>query len=345
MPDDPTPVDVSVLVLAYNHEPYVEECLESILGQRFDGSLEVLVGEDHSPDGTLAVVRAVADRDPRVRIITSEQNVGMHANNRRLLRAARGTYVAYCEGDDLWQEPTKLQQQIRHLEANPALTGVHSDVDHLVLTGRGWVRRPHVWTSIAPDRGAQTSLADLLRRNLVQTCSVVVRREFIADYPDSALAAATYAVEDWPMFLHVAAQGPLGVIDRSLATYRRVEGSATNAGADANHRRIADQLRMLSHAEDLYPGHDAEVHDGLTRTVDALVLNAVVTGRPDLLQTSLEEARRHADALTAIVRLGSIARDVPGALPAATWLSNRVLALRQRLAYRQPQSMPPRSAA
>ncbi|MGG5258024.1 glycosyltransferase [Phycicoccus avicenniae] len=334
MPDD-APVDVSVLVPAYNHEPYVEACLDSVLAQRFDGTLEVVVGEDHSPDGTLAVVRSVAARDPRVRVVTDDRNVGMHANNSRLLRAARGRYVAYCEGDDLWHDPTKLQQQVAHLEAHPELSGVHSDVDHLVGTRRGWVRRVGVWSAAAPDRRPVTTLEDLLRRNVVQTCSVVMRREAIVDYPDSALAAATYAVEDWPMFLHATSRGPLGLLDASLATYRRVEGSVTNAGADANHRRIADQLRMLTDAAALHPDLAAAAQEGLTRTVDDLVLHAVLAGRRDLLQRALVAADERLRNPTASTRAGRVLAAVPGLLAFVAATGRMVLAVARLRAYRR----------
>ena len=54
--------DVSVLVMAYNHAAYIGECLDSILAQRFDGRVEILVGEDCSTDDTLAVVTEYAQR-------------------------------------------------------------------------------------------------------------------------------------------------------------------------------------------------------------------------------------------------------------------------------------------
>ncbi|WP_431136685.1 glycosyltransferase family 2 protein [Psychroserpens mesophilus] len=107
---------VSVVVITYNHENYIKQTLDSILSQNTDFDFEVVVGEDKSPDNTLEVCKRYGDR---ITLIHSDENVGMIPNFIRTLEAAKGKYIAVCEGDDYWTDPLKLQKQVDFLESHP----------------------------------------------------------------------------------------------------------------------------------------------------------------------------------------------------------------------------------
>lgn len=236
---------ISVAVLAYNHEPYLAEALTSVLGQRGDFDLEVLVGEDCSTDRTAEVAARCAAADARVRIISAPTNVGMHANHHRLVRAARGEFLAYCEGDDYWNTPDKLAVQLGYLQAHPDLVGVHTDFDHIRLTEHGWRRldRRHRLPRVGVVEDDQ--FATLLTGNFIQTVTILARTERVLAYVDSPFAAATYRVEDWPMFLYLTGTGGrFGYLPLRTATYRLVPGSVTNSGPVAQVRTVRDHLRM-----------------------------------------------------------------------------------------------------
>ena len=116
----PSDVEVSVLLTTYDHAPYIAESIDGILAQQAPFAWELLIGEDHSTDGTAAVVRRYADAHPdRIRAFIADRNEGGHANFDRLLQAARGRYVAWCEGDDYWTDPEKLAKQAAYLDAHP----------------------------------------------------------------------------------------------------------------------------------------------------------------------------------------------------------------------------------
>lgn len=325
---------VSVVVLAYDHGPFIAECLDGILAQDYLGEIEVLVGEDHSTDDTLAVARRYAARYPGVvRLITSDANVGMHANHRRLIDIASGDLVAYCEGDDFWQAPDKLSVQVDHLERNPHHVGVHSDVDHLVAVHGRWYRLAAYWARHL-DRPSETTFDDLLVRNTVQTCSVVIRAEVVKSYPSSRLARGMYAVEDWPLFLHATSQGPLGLIDRSLATYRRVEGSVTQQGAVSAERRLVDQLRLVDDAVELSGLPAKRRRPGAETTRRALVLNALEAGDRAMLTRALSVASEHMDSPDPQGALLRRVAGLPGAMVMGRAATGAIRA-KQLLAYRR----------
>ena len=93
-------LDISVIVPVYNVEKYVGACLESILAQELDASMEVIAVVDGSPDGSERIVRAIAERDARLRVIVQE-NQGLSAARNSGIAAARGRWLAFVDSDDM----------------------------------------------------------------------------------------------------------------------------------------------------------------------------------------------------------------------------------------------------
>jgi len=117
IPPDPL---VSVIVITYNHGAYIEQAIEGILAQQCDFPIEVIIGEDKSPDRTLAICQDYQQRYPQlIRLVTWHENVGANANYLRCWGRARGKYVAICEGDDYWIDPSKLSKQVALMEQFP----------------------------------------------------------------------------------------------------------------------------------------------------------------------------------------------------------------------------------
>ena len=111
---------LSVLCLTYNHEAFVAETLESFLAQEVNFEFEVVVADDCSSDGSVAVIESFRSRfGDRLRLLQTDVNLGVTRNFRRALSACRGRYVAMCEGDDYWRGRHKLQLQVDFLEASP----------------------------------------------------------------------------------------------------------------------------------------------------------------------------------------------------------------------------------
>ena len=86
--------DVSVVLLTYNHEKYIRECLEGILKQKTSFEVEVLIGDDCSSDGTQDVLREYDNSYPgRFRMILRENNLGATKNLYDLLKKTRGLFL------------------------------------------------------------------------------------------------------------------------------------------------------------------------------------------------------------------------------------------------------------
>lgn len=100
---------VSVLIPVYNGEPFLAECLDSVLAQNF-GDFEVLIGDDCSKDGSAAVIQRYADRDPRIRWWKNQKNLGIGGNWNACLREARADLIKFVLQDDKLLDASALRR-------------------------------------------------------------------------------------------------------------------------------------------------------------------------------------------------------------------------------------------
>jgi len=132
---------VSVLMITYAHENYIEQAINSVLMQECDFEVELIITNDCSPDNTDGVIKKIIKNHPRsswIKYIKHDKNIGMMTNFVFTFNEARGKYIAICEGDDYWTDPNKLQKQIDFLENNSEynLVGHHATDSNSKLIGK-----------------------------------------------------------------------------------------------------------------------------------------------------------------------------------------------------------------
>lgn len=118
-------IKVSVLILAYNHEKYIQRALESVMMQETTFPFEIIIGDDCSKDRTVEIVREMLKKySGNATLVARKKNIGMNANDYDIGYRARGKYIAEVEGDDFWIDKYKLQKQFDFLEAHPECSAV-----------------------------------------------------------------------------------------------------------------------------------------------------------------------------------------------------------------------------
>lgn len=125
---------VSVVMTAYNHGKYIREAIEGVLKQQTNFPFELVIGEDCSPDDTRAICLEYQRRRPDlVRVLWSDENVfgAPGGNENRIQAHCRGEFFAYCEGDDYWTDPLKLQKQVDMLQRHPEAGMCFGGTDYL----------------------------------------------------------------------------------------------------------------------------------------------------------------------------------------------------------------------
>jgi glycosyltransferase involved in cell wall biosynthesis len=116
--------DLDILVLTYNHGPFLTECLDSILAQNTSYSYRIHILDDHSTDDTSSIAADYAARYPdKIIHHLHTRNVGAIANVFYGYAQAKGSFWCLIEGDDYWSDTSKVQTQLDFLNENPSYVG------------------------------------------------------------------------------------------------------------------------------------------------------------------------------------------------------------------------------
>lgn len=205
---------VSVLVATYNHEEYIARAIEGILEQKTDFPFEVIIGEDCSKDRTREIVFRYQKQHPElIQVITSDQNVGMVENDKRIEKKARGKYLAFCEGDDYWCDPLKLQKQVEILESDPTISMCFHAVKFEFINSRkrDRIKRYYRKSRYAPVKGVIFKEGDFYK-----VVSAVFRQSIFNSPPDWYKQSPSY---DYSISLLAALRGSVYYLDEVMAVY------------------------------------------------------------------------------------------------------------------------------
>jgi len=239
------PITVSVHMITYNHEKYIVQAIESVLMQETNFRFELVIGEDYSTDRTREIVFEYAKEYPDIiTVITSDKNIGMHKNSVRTLNSCHGKYIAFCEGDDYWTNPLKLQKQVDFLENHPDYGLVHSDIDLHLDKRKKIIKNLKKRDFKVIHQG--NIYEDLLITNFINTCTVCIKSEILNQIDTKKLwVESPWIYGDYPLWLEISLRTKIGYIDGSFATYRILEESA------AHTRNFKEKLKMYKNSYDM----------------------------------------------------------------------------------------------
>jgi glycosyltransferase involved in cell wall biosynthesis len=108
---------ITVITPAFNTERFIAEAIQSVLSQTF-ADFEYLIIDDGSTDATASIAQAYQSKDARVRVLTNRRNNGSYGARNEGLKAASGDYIAFLDGDDIW-EPTFLARMLEEIQRTP----------------------------------------------------------------------------------------------------------------------------------------------------------------------------------------------------------------------------------
>lgn len=265
---------VSVLVITFNQADYIAQCLDGILMQETGFPFEVLVNDDCSTDGTTDIVLSYQRRHPeRVRVVTHDQNQysqGKSPMGEFLVPLARGRYVAMCEGDDYWTDPSKLRIQYEFLSSHPSLAAcVHAHDNVRADSGK------RVSTPRYADHDCEVSVEDATSRSqCFATNSLFVRADVMRDYRASSVFCLR-ADGDHKMLLYFTlVGGGIYYLDRVMSAYRMLAKNSVNRSMimggrleEVSRRKHAARVELLRHMDELTNG---AYHEAIERGVDSM---------------------------------------------------------------------------
>ncbi|MHB1067124.1 MAG: glycosyltransferase family 2 protein [Candidatus Nanopelagicales bacterium] len=262
---------VSVVLPVYNGAEHLRAAIESVLAQDF-ADIELVVVDDASTDGSLAVAESFAD--PRITIVALPRNGGLAAALNHGIERARGTLIARQDQDDV-SAPTRLSTQVALLAREPETV--------LVGTWATIVRQRPDGEWVIVGRHQHPTADERLRFRLLWNnpfvhSSVVFRRSAFDSAGGYGTDPEESFPEDYDLWSRLARFGRLANVPEELVTYRESPGAMTKASADrvqAGVLRIACRSLAAATSTD---AHDPQVIT-LARTLNGLPSPPVSLGQ------------------------------------------------------------------
>lgn len=202
--------EVFVAVPSYNHAPFVEKCLRSIISQTH-GPKKLLVIDDGSRDGSVEIIERVLRDCPFDAELRTRENRGLSATLNEAFSASSGEFFAYLGSDDVWL-PTFLDEQTRLLNDRPkaVLAFAHA---YLVDDADRIIGSTKEWTDFADG-----DLQPLLLRGVVfSSPGVLYRRSALAKHQWNEKSK----LEDYEMYLRLSAEGEFARNRKILCAWRQ----------------------------------------------------------------------------------------------------------------------------
>ena len=262
MKQQDSPILVTVRCLAYNHAPYIRQCLEGFVMQKTSFRFQVIIHDDASTDGTDDIIREYAEKYPDIIVpIFETENQYSKRNgaiSRQMNRLMKGTYAAYCEGDDYWTDPLKLQKQVSFLEQHP---------DYIMACNRTQLfsqkKGRFVGETLCYSSDRDISAEDTILHGglYIPSCSSVYRwniRDSFTDYCKNS------PVGDYPLQIMCAMKGKIRYFSDCMSVYRidihtSWMGKRKTINSEEQLRKRVDELSremdMLKGFADDYPAY------------------------------------------------------------------------------------------
>jgi glycosyltransferase involved in cell wall biosynthesis len=216
---------VSVRLMTYNHEKYIAQAIESILNQRTNFPIELIIGDDNSTDGTFEIIQQYqSNNNIDLKILDRRSNYiykknrayyGRNYNNTDILQNCSGQYIAMLEGDDYWTDPLKLQKQVDFLEINPGFSFCYHHVK--VIQESDFVNQKLEMKFNQPEI---STLQEILKKSIWPHTNAVVFRnhQFLRNFP---LWFYKCLSADWALLAIVAGDNKIKYIPNSMSVYRQ----------------------------------------------------------------------------------------------------------------------------
>lgn len=206
---------VSVFCMVYNHEAYLEKCLEGLLMQKCLFDFEIVIGEDFSKDKSRNILLYYKNKYPgKFKILLHEKNIGAIENQIKVMSECKGNYIAFCEGDDYWTDPLKLQKQVDFLELNPKIVlcahSIFMDIKGIICFDvfRKKYKNTYVF-----------SKEEFKYGNPISTVSTMFRND-IPNFSAENILKKDDICGDLPLWLALANHGDFAILPNRMAVYR-----------------------------------------------------------------------------------------------------------------------------
>lgn len=211
-------IELSVALITYNSEKYIEDTLTSIIKQKCSFSFEIVVGDDCSTDKTFEIVKSFKNNYPKIfNIKTNNSQLGILKNFKSTLDRCHGKYVFNFDGDDIVKSEFAFEKLIHAFKNNPNLGFVDSGYDKYYESEKRTERFVNK-DSLTLTKDGYRDFIYLGKIIPIGTC---FNRAMVNKYVDfKTYIDKKTTIEDYPILVDMTANCDFERIEESLFTYR-----------------------------------------------------------------------------------------------------------------------------
>lgn len=209
---------VSVIVITYNAQKYVIECLESIERQTYP-DIEIIISDDKSTDQTLAIINEFAKKTKRkIRMNANHSRMGTFKNLQKAFEMCNGEFIAYLEGDDYWYDDHKIYKQLAALNQFKNISAIATQSYRL---------NNDVLSLYRDEVRKQYELKDLIGYTPFHSSTLLFKKNAIERLPNRFQNCVS---NDKTLYLLCALNSPILFLNEITSVYRMHQNSISGSG-------------------------------------------------------------------------------------------------------------------
>ena len=260
---------ISVIIPSYNRANTVGQTIESIVSQKVNANIEIVIGDDCSTDNAREVLLEYKEKYPDIiRLFFGDENMGLGANWASCVKECRGKYICNCDNDDYWHNPNKLQLQLDYMEAHPE--------SNVLITNHRCHNRD---TGVITEEVANIDRTIPLQKAMWGGCrfcnaTIMYRAEFLKAHLDlDEFIKQRFSLQDWPAWVILAAYTDFDILPVSTATFGIETVSITRPDTyERLEKRLTEDGKITKYLCELFPDV-FPYHDDGGRYINSQLMN------------------------------------------------------------------------
>jgi len=238
---------VSVCIIAYNVEKFLPQAIESVLMQKTNFKVEMVIGEDCSLDNTRKIALEYRDKYPKyINVLLPEKNQGLTPNSVATQNACTGKYIALLDGDDYWTNYDKLQIQVDFLERHPEYSACAHQSMKIYEDGSSSLKL------FGEDVDRDYQLQDTITHRKFHTSSLVYRKKIWDEVGGIPKDISSNERAIYPM---LAIFGEIKYFKEPMCVYRLTEFGLSSR---VDYKELETDLKMIPWLKKITPKFPAK---------------------------------------------------------------------------------------
>jgi glycosyltransferase involved in cell wall biosynthesis len=233
--DDYIENEVCVCITNFNKALYLEEALNSVIRQKYNGKIHIIIVDDCSQDNSKSIILNFQNMYPKlITAYFNSSNLGIIKNFIKISKLAKGKFISFLDSDDYWIDNHKIQKQVDLIKLDNKVGIIHTN--YLIISDNKILNKK---VSFIPTGYVYE---DLILNNFIIHSSILIKKNQLTEAIEKLekLNWENFYHNDYPLYLMVSIQAKINYLNEKTIVYRRLESSASHTNDCELRTRIID---------------------------------------------------------------------------------------------------------